>query len=64
LPRGVQVVGIVVCVLDGEDVTRCQCFIDLVLTETKTQVKRILLAAMADWRRLADLGRGTPRRVA
>jgi hypothetical protein len=55
--QGVQVAGIVVCVLNGQEVTHCQCFIDLALMETKTQVKKILLAAMGDWRQLADLRR-------
>jgi hypothetical protein len=63
--RGVQVAGIVVCVLNGQDVTHCQCFIDLAPTETKAQVKKILLAAIGDWRHLADLRRpGVPRRAA
>ena len=63
--RGVQVAGIVVCVLNGQELTHCQCFIDLALTETKTQVKKILLVAMGDWRNLADLRRpGGPRRAA
>jgi hypothetical protein len=53
--RGVQVAGIVVCVSRGEDLTKCQCFVDLALVETKTKVKKILVAAMGDWTRLAYL---------
>jgi hypothetical protein len=49
--RGVQVAGIVVCVLNGQDVTHCQCFADLPLTASNAQVRKILLAAMGDWRR-------------
>jgi hypothetical protein len=49
--RGVQIAGIVICVSAGDDLTRCQCFIDLALTETKTRVKKILLAATHDWAR-------------
>jgi hypothetical protein len=52
--RGVQVAGIVVCVSAGDDVTRCQCFIDLALTETKTRVKKILIAATHDWTALKE----------
>jgi uncharacterized protein (DUF1778 family) len=51
--RGVQVAGVVVCVARGEDLTECQCFIDLALMETKTKVKKILVAAMSGWIRLA-----------
>ena len=52
--RGVQVAGIVICVSAGDDLTRCQCFIDLALTETKTRVKKILLAAAQDWTGLKE----------
>ncbi|MEU5567597.1 hypothetical protein [Micromonospora musae] len=52
--RGVQVAGVLLCVLNGDDLRRCQCFIDLALEETKTQVKKVLLAAMEDWTALAQ----------
>lgn len=52
--RGVQVSGIVLCVARNEDLTRCQCFIDLALTETKTRVKKILVLATGDWVKLAE----------
>lgn len=52
--RGVQIAGIVICVAAGDDLTRCQCFIDLALTETKTRVKEILIAATRDWVELKD----------
>lgn len=52
--RGAQVTGILLCILNGDDLTRCQCFIDLALTEAKTRVKKILVAAMTDWKDLAD----------
>jgi hypothetical protein len=51
--RGLQVSGIALCVFRDEDITRCQCFIDLALAEAKTQVKKILAAAMDDWVNLA-----------
>lgn len=47
--RGVQIAGIVVCVSAGDDLTKCQCFIDLALAETKTRVKKLLVAATHDW---------------
>jgi hypothetical protein len=51
--RGLQVTGVLLCVANGDDLTRCQCFIDLALAETKTRVKKILLAAVDDWTGLA-----------
>ncbi len=47
--RGLQVTGIVVCLFDGRDLTRCPCFRDLARTEAKTRVKVILVAALDDW---------------
>jgi hypothetical protein len=32
--RGIQVTGILLCLADGRDLSRCQCFIDLTLAET------------------------------
>jgi hypothetical protein len=37
--RGVQVAGILLCVMDNRDLTRCECFIDLALTETKERLQ-------------------------
>ncbi|TCO53075.1 hypothetical protein [Actinocrispum wychmicini] len=51
--RGVQVTGILLCLADGRDLSRCQCFIELALTETKTRVKKMLSAAIEDWANLA-----------
>jgi hypothetical protein len=55
--RGVQVAGILLCVMDDRDLTRCECFIDLALAETKERLQQILDAAMSDW---AGLARFTP----
>ena len=51
--RGIQVTGILLCVIDDRDLTRCECFIDLALAETKERVNQILVAAMSDWVSLA-----------
>lgn len=51
--RGVQVAGILLCVMDDRDLTECECFIDLALAETQERVKQILVAAMSDWTGLA-----------
>jgi hypothetical protein len=50
--RGIQVTGILLCVVNGNDLEQCQCFIDLALELTKTQVKRLLVAAADDWIKL------------
>ena len=47
--RGIQVAGILLCVMDDRDLTECECFIDLALAETKERVNQILVAAMSDW---------------
>lgn len=50
--RAIQVTGIVLCVVNEADLQQCQCFIDLALELTKTQVKRLMLAAGEDWIKL------------
>ena len=49
MARGVQVAGIVLCVMDDRELTECLCFIDLALAETKDRAGQILVAAMSDW---------------
>jgi hypothetical protein len=58
--RGVQVTGILLCVMDDRDLTECECFIDLALVETKERVNQILIAAMSDW---VSLARFRPRGI-
>jgi hypothetical protein len=52
--RGIQVTGILLCVIRDEDLTKCKCFIDLVLVEAKTTIKKILVTAIGDWTQLAN----------
>ncbi len=47
--RGVQVAGVLLCVLNDDDLSRCQCFIDLALEQSKTALKRLLETAMENW---------------
>jgi hypothetical protein len=47
--RGLQMIGILLCLSQGIPLNRCQSFIDLELTETKERVKQTLVAAMDDW---------------
>lgn len=51
--RGVQVAGILLCVIDNRDLTRCECFIDLALAEAKERLHQIFDAAVSDWTGLA-----------
>jgi hypothetical protein len=51
--RGLQVAGILLCVMDGKRLEHCDCFIDLARTETEERVKQILMAGMSDWVNLA-----------
>ncbi|TDW75703.1 hypothetical protein [Kribbella pratensis] len=51
--RGVQVTGILLCLLNDDDLRRCQCFIDLALEQAKTAVRKLLTTAMEDWTQLA-----------
>jgi hypothetical protein len=57
--RGVQIAGILLCVMDGRNLTGCECFIDLAMAETKERVNRILVAAMSDWTGLKRFGPGS-----
>jgi hypothetical protein len=54
--RTIQIAGIVLCLMDERDLTRCDCFIDLALTETKERVSQILGTRLANWARLAEFG--------
>lgn len=51
--RGVQVAGILLCVMDDRNLTKCECFRDLAIAETKERVNQMLIAAMSDWANLA-----------
>lgn len=56
--RGLQTAGILLCVMDGRDLTKCECFIDLALAKTKERVNQMLVTAMSDW---TDLARFRPQ---
>jgi hypothetical protein len=51
--RGVQISGILLCVLNDDDLSRCQCFVDLALEQAKSTVKQVLISALDDWSVLA-----------
>ncbi len=52
--RGLQIAGVLLCLANGDDLTRCQCFIELALEHAKETVKRILTTALEDWAELAQ----------
>jgi hypothetical protein len=54
--RTIQMAGIVLCLMEGRDLTRCDCFIDLALAETKERVSQILETRLANWAELASFG--------
>lgn len=53
--RAMQVAGIVICVLNDRDLTRCECFIDVVVSEGKERLKQLMVAAVHDWKDLYKL---------
>jgi hypothetical protein len=52
--RGIQITGILLCLMDNRNLTECQCFIDLALAESKERVNQILIAGMSEWTGLAQ----------
>lgn len=54
IARGIQITGILICLADGRDLARCQCFADLAVEEAKSRVKQILTTALDDWQELAS----------
>jgi hypothetical protein len=59
IARGLQVAGILLCVMDGRELAKCECFIDLAMAETKERVSQILVAAMSNWTRLQRFAPGS-----
>lgn len=51
--RGLQVTGILLCIMDGKTLQRCDCFVELARTETEERAKQILMAGMSKWVALA-----------
>jgi hypothetical protein len=47
--RGLQVAGIVMCVLHRQPVVSCACFKDVVMAEGKERMNAMLVAAADDW---------------
>jgi hypothetical protein len=53
--RSLQIVGIAMCVRAGRKLTRCACFKDVVLTEGREMVKRLMRLSIENWRELSEL---------
>jgi hypothetical protein len=58
--RTIQMAGIALCLMNGRDLTRCECFIDLALAETKQRVSQILDMRLTNWAELARSGPAPP----
>lgn len=58
--RTIQMAGIALCLMNGRDLTRCECFIDLALAETKQRVSQILDNRLTNWAELARSGPAPP----
>jgi hypothetical protein len=54
--RAIQMAGITLCLMNGRPLTRCDCFIDLTLTETKERVSQVLATRLVSWTELARFG--------
>jgi hypothetical protein len=54
--RAIQMAGIALCLIEGRPLAKCDCFIDLALTETKERVSQILQTRLANWAELARSG--------
>ncbi|OWV00509.1 hypothetical protein B5D80_27965 [Micromonospora wenchangensis] len=53
--RGMQIAGIAVCMLNGRDLAKCECFVDVVINEGKERVRQLMDWAAKDWRNLEQL---------
>ncbi|WP_326560021.1 hypothetical protein [Micromonospora sp. NBC_01796] len=53
--RGMQIAGIAVCVVNGRNLAKCDCFIDVVVNEGKERVRQLMEWAAKDWRNLEHL---------
>jgi hypothetical protein len=54
--RTIQMAGIALCLMNGRDLTRCECFIDLALAETKQRVSQILDNRLTNLAELTRIG--------
>ncbi|MFI7231127.1 hypothetical protein ACIBO5_48685 [Nonomuraea angiospora] len=52
--RGLQIVGIGVCCMQGYDLSRCACFVDVAKSEGKAQLKKLVLTGAEDWTSLSS----------
>lgn len=52
--RGLQITGIVLCVLQDYDLRQCACFEDLVNEQGKQFTRQLIQIAMGDWKDLGE----------
>jgi hypothetical protein len=53
--RGLQIAGICVCVLGNRELTNCACLRDVLKSEGKAKLQRLIQGAVEDWKSLPGL---------
>ncbi|MHA4819860.1 hypothetical protein ACXZ65_36520 [Streptomyces aculeolatus] len=54
--RGLQIIGIVSCLLNGTELKACACFCDVMRIESKERVGELTRRAVEDWEGLSQMG--------
>jgi hypothetical protein len=54
--RGIQATGITMCLLTGQALIECECFVDVVTAEGSDRVAEVLRQAAMDWTGFRHLG--------
>jgi hypothetical protein len=53
--RGLQIVGIAMCLHAERGLTQCACFKDVVIAEGKERVKQLMLYSIENWQDLDQM---------
>jgi hypothetical protein len=54
--RGLQLIGVFMCITHNRPLTSCACFIDVVIAEGQEKMKQLLVRGAHDWRNLHVIG--------
>lgn len=55
--RGLQIIGVYMCVTHNRPLPSCACFIDVVITEGQEKMKQLLIGGADNWRDLYAVAR-------
>jgi hypothetical protein len=55
--RGLQIIGVFMCITHGRSLTSCACFIDVVITEGQEKMKQLLISGTHNWSGLRAVAR-------